>query len=68
MSEDRDKKRKTLSELAAEARSGGLVCPKCRCQHFSRVLDTEPVDNGILRYRECRNCGHRFPTKEKVGK
>jgi transcriptional regulator NrdR family protein len=45
----------------------GLVCPKCGCGHF-RVIYTRPMRDGrIIRRRECRNCGRRVLTSEKVG-
>ena len=44
----------------------GLECRKCGCRHF-RVLHTRPVANGILRERECRNCGKVVWTREKMG-
>lgn len=63
-SEKSDKEPIRLSDL--QNRNGkGLVCGRCGCRHF-RVLHTRPVANGILRERECRNCGKVVHTKEKL--
>jgi transcriptional regulator NrdR family protein len=44
----------------------GLVCPKCGCEHF-RVIYTRRVLGGkIVRRRECRHCGRRVITYERV--
>ncbi len=44
----------------------GLVCPRCGCRHFLRVVDTRGVAGGIRRRRECRNCGRRIWTREEI--
>ena len=44
----------------------GLECPRCGCGHF-RVLYTRRTWGGrLLRRRECRHCGQRMTTYEKV--
>jgi transcriptional regulator NrdR family protein len=44
----------------------GLRCPKCGCAHF-RVLYTRQTWGGALRRRrECRYCGQRITTTERV--
>lgn len=49
---------------AAEAR--GLRCPRCGCVHF-HVLYTRPAIGGaIRRRRECRHCGRRLTTTERL--
>jgi hypothetical protein len=51
-------------ERADEQR--GLVCPKCGCCHF-RVIYTRAGWGGrIVRRRECRHCGRRVTTYERV--
>jgi len=54
----------------AEGPSGnkrGLECRYCGCEHF-RVVYTRPTWGGrIMRRRECRHCGKRMTTWEKVG-
>lgn len=44
----------------------GLTCTKCGCRHF-RVIYTRAVWGGrIMRRRECRHCGRRITTHEKL--
>lgn len=43
----------------------GLICPKCGCRHLP-VVYTRPRAGHILRMRECRHCGKRIPTRERV--
>lgn len=44
----------------------GIVCPRCGCGHF-RVIYTRARWGGrIVRRRECRNCGKRVSTTERV--
>ena len=44
----------------------GLRCPKCGCEHF-RVIYTRRAWGGkIMRSRECRHCGRRVITYERV--
>jgi len=44
----------------------GLVCPRCGCRHF-KVVYTRPTRHGrIQRRRECRHCGWRCTTCERV--
>ena len=43
----------------------GLVCPACGCRHFY-VLYTRPRDGKIVRRKECRHCGRRVLTTEKL--
>lgn len=45
--------------------SVGLVCRKCGCRHF-HVYKTRPIIGGIRRYRECRHCGRRIVTTERL--
>jgi len=47
--------------------SFGIMCPRCGCRHFE-VYDTRPAPGGrIRRRRECRHCGRRIVTHEKLG-
>ena len=44
----------------------GLRCPKCGCGHF-RVIYTRRAWGGkVVRNRECRHCGRRVITYERV--
>ena len=45
--------------------SGGLTCSKCGCHDF-KVLQTREVSGRVTRRRQCRNCGHRITTTERV--
>lgn len=40
-----------------------MYCPVC-LTGVSRVIETTKLDDMTLRYRECKNCKHRFFTKE----
>lgn len=45
----------------------GLECSRCGCAHF-RVLYTRRALGGrLLRRRECRYCGRRITTYERIG-
>ena len=57
---------RSLAEMAAAARGNvGLQCPNCGCHHF-RVIYTRPKGTLIMRRRECRHCGRRLTTWERV--
>jgi len=43
----------------------GLVCRKCGCRHFETVY-TRPKPGCILRQKECRHCGARMLTRERL--
>lgn len=43
----------------------GLECPKCGCMHFE-VLQTIRQPKRIVRRRQCRHCGRRVTTNEKI--
>jgi transcriptional regulator NrdR family protein len=43
----------------------GLECSKCGCRHFE-VVYTRPKTAQIVRLRECRHCGKRVLTRERV--
>jgi DNA-directed RNA polymerase subunit RPC12/RpoP len=47
------------------APSVGLECPTCGCRHFETV-ETRPRPGIILRRKQCRHCGHRVTTRERV--
>lgn len=55
------RKKPDLDEKAIQ----GLMCPKCECRHFYTVW-TRRVGKTIRRGRECRYCGRRTITVEKV--
>lgn len=41
----------------------GIVCPVCK-GHHSRVTDSRPHKNAILRKRVCLGCQNAFTTQE----
>lgn len=43
----------------------GLRCQACGHQSF-RVVYVRPAPGGVLRRRECRNCGTRITTSERA--
>jgi transcriptional regulator NrdR family protein len=49
---------------AAEQR--GLACPKCGCKHFRVIYTRRALGGKIVRSRECRHCGRRVITYERV--
>lgn len=51
---------------ARQSQEEGIRCPECGCQHLY-VLYTRRTFGGIMRARECRNCGRRTRTFEKSG-
>ncbi len=55
----------TLRDEKLEAEKG-IACPKCGCRDW-RVRNTQPITEGIRRYRICRHCGHTRRTVERTG-
>ncbi len=43
----------------------GLECPKCGCKHFEVVYNVRQVKR-IVRRKQCRHCGRRVTTVEKI--
>lgn len=43
----------------------GLVCAGCGCRHFY-TIETRPAARMIVRRRECRHCGKRITTRERI--
>ena len=61
-----DRPRLQLSSYTAtDQQPCGIVCSKCGCQHFF-VVYTRPIPGGIRRSRQCRNCGKRVITTERL--
>ena len=52
------------TELETEAPIG-LECRGCGCRHFL-TLETRKREKSVMRRRECRHCGRRITTREKV--
>jgi len=56
----------TNSPNRPENEQRGLECRECGCKHF-RVIYTRPYRGGrLIRRRECRHCGKRITTWERV--
>ena len=51
---------------AAESPPKGLVCPACGCRHFEVVYTRATLTGTIRRRRQCRHCGRRVTTTERV--
>ena len=44
----------------------GILCPKCGCGHFHVLYTRRAWGGRIVRRRECRHCGKRVTTSERV--
>lgn len=49
----------------ADSVAPGLECPKCGCREFF-VVYVRPRLLTIVRRRQCRHCGKRITTRERV--
>ncbi len=60
-----------MSEMASrpkrEPEPRGILCPKCRCGHFEVIYTRRIPGGAIRRRRECRYCGKRVTTTERMG-
>lgn len=54
-----------MTDQKSDPEPKGLVCPNCGCRHFY-VVYTRPRAEKIVRRKECRYCGRRVTTTEKV--
>jgi len=43
----------------------GIECPRCGCRHFY-VVYTRPRAGKSVRRKECRYCGRRITTSERL--
>lgn len=43
----------------------GIECRKCGCRHFT-VVYTRHREDKITRLRQCRHCGARVSTTERI--
>jgi DNA-directed RNA polymerase subunit RPC12/RpoP len=48
-----------------EAMEKGIRCPACGCRDL-HVVNTIVQLGRIIRYRQCRHCGKRIRTKERI--
>jgi len=50
-----------------EVEARGIRCPKCGCGHFEVIYTRQIPGGAIRRRRECRHCGRRVTTTERMG-
>jgi len=55
-----------LSACNGQAGRRGLECPRRGCRHFHVLYTRAALGGQILRRRECRYCGRRVTTYEKL--
>lgn len=46
----------------------GIECRGCGCKHFLTLSTRKTFGGRIIRRRECRYCGRRLTTNERVTK
>ena len=56
-----------LDGAPGEPEPRGIRCPKCGCGHFEVVYTRKMPSGEIRRRRECRYCGRRVTTTERMG-
>lgn len=44
----------------------GLECPTCGCRHFHVIYTRQSSNGRVVRRRECRYCGRRISTSERM--
>ncbi len=54
------------SEPRSDPVERGLRCRKCGCGHFRVVYTRRAAGGRIVRRRECRHCGTRLTTWERI--
>jgi transcriptional repressor NrdR len=42
-----------------------MTCPACGCEH-TKVIDSRPNDEEVIRRRECPECLTRWITQERL--
>lgn len=42
-----------------------MMCPVCQCEH-TKVIDSRPNDEEVIRRRECPECLTRWITQERL--
>lgn len=53
--------------MATKTRQNSISCPKCG--YHTSVRRTKAHNSGLVRYRICDSCGHKFATREiPIGK
>jgi transcriptional regulator NrdR family protein len=54
------------TEKPATSAQRGICCRKCGCKQFHVVYTRRGTGERIIRRRECRHCGTRLTTWERV--
>lgn len=44
----------------------GIKCPDCGCRHFWKTYESRPEGGTVFRIKECRHCGKRIKTRERI--
>lgn len=57
----------TVAKPEREPEPRGILCPRCGCGHFEVVYTRRIPGGAIRRRRECRHCGRRVTTTERMG-
>ena len=65
MSKDEENKLLMLGGILFDP-DGRIRCARCECQDIRVLKSRRGPDNTIVRNRECRHCGTRFRTYERV--
>jgi len=59
------RKKRIAKPTAETPTTDGLACPSCGCCHLP-VLYTRKTPRRVKRVRECRNCGRRVTSFERI--
>lgn len=54
------------TDAVSSRETKGLVCRQCGCAHSRVVYTRRGSDRKLIRRRECRHCGARVTTWEKL--
>ena len=61
------RRRKTLQEMAAEAKASPWACPRCHCMDWRTVDSYFSITDGTRHRRQvCRHCGYKRMTWEST--
>ena len=58
----------SMKENHTEQVHKGITCRTCGCRHFEVIYTRPRLGGRIIRRRECRHCGRRITTCERVMK
>lgn len=56
----------SVAELPKTGEARGLECPNCGCRHLPAVYSKPREKGRVVRQRQCRNCGRKIVTVERV--